>query len=161
MLLLIKSKEFLADLISGNGYISSAFSRQIHALTQESPAQAKKQRQIHFSKIVPQLLLFLHIFFHPRFNGKNRGYRHHNFQISNHIMAKLPAENFWFMVIAQHQLCYTNLLIYPANHHLFIDRLIFSSNIISVEILIHIIHLTYMWKRIIYIDIIHIERMLR
>ena len=45
---MIKSKELLRDLISRDGEGSSAFSRKVHALSQESPAEAQVERRIGF-----------------------------------------------------------------------------------------------------------------
>ena len=45
---LVKSEEFLRDLISRDGEGSSAFSRKVHALSQEAPAEAQVERRIGF-----------------------------------------------------------------------------------------------------------------
>ena len=45
---LVKSKELLRDLISRDGEGSSAFSRKVHALSQEAPAEAQVERRIGF-----------------------------------------------------------------------------------------------------------------
>lgn len=93
-------------------------------------------------------------------NAQNRRNGHHDCQIFFHICAQFFIRNLTHLVHIDHRSGYKYLLVNTLDHDLFIDRLIFSSNIISVEILIHIIHLTYMWKRIIYIDIIYIECMI-
>ena len=53
------------------------------------------------------------------------------------------------------------LLVNSANHNIFMDRLVFSSNEITVKIHIHIIHGLYMGKGLIHKEIVHIKRMLR
>ena len=45
---LVKSEEFLRDLISRDGEGSSAFSRKVHALSQEAPAESQVERRIGF-----------------------------------------------------------------------------------------------------------------
>lgn len=45
---LVKSKELLRDLISRDGEGSSAFSRKVHALSQEAPAESQVERRIGF-----------------------------------------------------------------------------------------------------------------
>lgn len=43
---LVKSKELLADLVSGDGHLASALSRKIHTLTKETVTQAHIQENI-------------------------------------------------------------------------------------------------------------------
>ena len=62
--------------------------------------------------------------------------------------------------IVKHNLIHTNLLVDTAYHHLLIDRLIISTDKISVEVHIQIVHRAHIRKRLIYIDIIHIKGML-
>ena len=43
---LVKSKELLADLVSGDGHLASALSRKVHALAKEAIAQAHIQENV-------------------------------------------------------------------------------------------------------------------
>ena len=45
---LVKPIKLLRDLISRDGEGSSAFSRKVHALSQEAPAEAQVERRIGF-----------------------------------------------------------------------------------------------------------------
>ena len=43
---LVKSKELLADLVSGDGHLASALPRKVHALAKEAIAQAHIQKNV-------------------------------------------------------------------------------------------------------------------
>ena len=75
-------------------------------------------------------------------------------------MAQLWILDLGHIVISQHQLRDEYLLINTADHDFFIDRLIVASDEIAVEIHIQVVHGFYVWKRLIYKNIIHVERML-
>ena len=62
--------------------------------------------------------------------------------------------------IVKHNLIYTNLLVNTAYHHLLIDRLVISTDKISVKVHIQVVHRAHIRQRLIYIDIIHIKGML-
>lgn len=85
----VKSEEFLCNLVSCNGKLSAALSRKVRSLSQKSPSQPEIQSQIQFAQILPQFLFLLHIFLCPGLDGQYGRNRHHNLEITHHIMAKL------------------------------------------------------------------------
>ena len=53
---LVKSKELLADLVSGDGHLASALSRKVHALAKEAIAQAHIQENVFLLHRFPYFL---------------------------------------------------------------------------------------------------------
>ena len=66
----------------------------------------------------------------------------------------------WKAIGINHQLIHINLLINTTDHHTFIDRLIITSDKISVKIYVQIIQCLNIWQRYIDKQIIHIKCML-
>ena len=146
-ILLIKTVEFLGDLIAQDQKLSSALSRQIAALSQEAPAQTQPQGEILLLQCVPQFFFLFQILRCSRLNGKHRAYGHHNFQILDHIMAQFLIWDLSGIIVPKHQPGHSQLLVDPADHHRLIDRLIIPAYEISVEIHIQIIQILYIRKR--------------
>ena len=63
-------------------------------------------------------------------------------------------------IVVNHDLVNPKLLVYPGEHDLLIYRLIFSSNVIVIEVNIQIVHVLNERKRVKNIDIIYIEGVL-
>ena len=76
-------------------------------------------------------------------------------------MSELAVWDFPQVKRIDHNLIHTDLLVNAGNHHSLIDGLIVSSDKIPVKIHIHIIERPHTRKRLVYIDVIHIEGVLR
>ena len=76
-------------------------------------------------------------------------------------MSQLPVLDLCHIVVSQHQLCYPDLLIDPADHHLLVYRLVGTADKVAVKIHVQIIHGADMGQRLVNKDIVHIEGMLR
>ena len=114
-----------------------------------------------FLKIVPKLFLSLHIFFVFRLDGKYGRHCRDDFQIKNHIVPELLRLYLHDITGINHQSIYTELLVQSSDHYGFVHGLVFSTDVVVVEVFIAVIQLLYMGKRKINKKIIHIEGVLR
>ncbi len=63
-----------------------------------------------------------------------------------------------FIVKIKHPFIHPYLLVDPGYHHRLVDRLVFSSDIITVKVHIQIIHILYLKQGFKYKNIVHVER---
>ena len=98
---LVKSKELLADLVTGDGYGAAALARKIHALSQK--AQAHIQSQILLPQIFPYLLFLFHVLIGAGFDGQDGADGHHDFQVAHHVMSELVARDLCAVIVSEHQ----------------------------------------------------------
>ena len=93
----------------------------------------------------------------------HRRNRQHNGNISRHISCQFRIffSDFFQIHTARHHPGHPDLLINPVHQHLFIHGLIFPSEIIVIQINIHIIKILRIRQRLVGKQIIHIKRMFR
>ena len=120
-----------------------------------------EQANILFLNIFPEFSLLLQILLRAGADQHDRRDDCDDLQVVEHIMSELPVRNFPQVKRIDHNLIHTDLLINAGNHHSLIDGLIVSSDKIPVKIHIHIIERPHTRKRLVYIDVIHIEGVLR
>ena len=120
-----------------------------------------EQANILFLNIFPEFSLLLQILLRAGADQHDRRDDRDDLQIVEHIMSELAVWNFPQVKRIDHNLIHTDLLVNAGNHHSLIDGLIVSSDKIPVKIHIHIIERPHTRKRLVYIDVIHIEGVLR
>lgn len=147
-LFLIKSIKLLTDLIGCHKHLSSTSSGKIGHPSEETSPKLPVQSHILVFDVILQLLFFIQAFLrcssyqHDRRNGCD------DIQIAEHISTKSAVAHISLQIGVHHQFVYTDLLIDTLDHHFLIDRLIISSNKISIEIYIQIIEVFYIGKRL-------------
>ena len=120
-----------------------------------------EQADIFFFNIFPEFSLLLQILLRAGADQHDRRDDRDDLQIVEHIMSELAVRDFPQVKRIDHNLIHTDLLVNAGNHHPLIDGLIVSSDKIPVKIHIHIIERPHTRKRLVYIDVIHIEGVLR
>ena len=91
-------------------------------------------------------------------NGRNG---HHDRNISGHVSCQFFLPYLMEICTSGNQLCHQNLLVNALHEHFFIDRLVFPSNKVVVQVHIKIKNIFYKGQRLIRKNIVYIEGMLR
>ena len=119
------------------------------------------QPEILFTNILQHFFFLIQCFLSTCTYQHDRGHGRNDIQIAEHIFLKMFTVKLTIMECVRHQFIDTDLLVNSLNHYLFIDRLIISSDKITIKIDIQIVHVLHKRKRLKCKQVIHIECMLR
>ena len=106
----------LQELVSGKGYLPSAFAGKINIGTLNAVPDLKVKRIALFLNIIEKILSLVQIFLGILCNKKNGGNRRDDLKIIEHVLLELSAESDHADVIYKivyHQLVDLDLLIDP------------------------------------------------
>ena len=154
----------MADqLISAHRGLFSKIGGKIGQNSQQGHSESVVEFVIPSLRVAPQLA-FLLVIFRGSPDQKHHGCnRHYLVQVDEHIFAYILVQSAPVLRRKQvdHDPVHPDLLVNPAEHHLFIDRLVIPADGIMIQVDIHVIELLTVRQRLEGKDIVDVESMLR
>ena len=124
-------------------------------------AQLLVNIRVFFANELPQLVLLLLVLRRTALEQQNRRNRRHNFQIAPHVRLLALVRHLAQIHLRHQHPVDQQCLINAADHHILLHRLVFTPDEVVVQVFIHIVHFLHHRQRLINVEFIHIERVLR